>query len=271
MWQTPPASFELGDDEIHVWRAALDGSEERAWDLERTLAADERERAARFRFPEHRMHYIVARGILRAILGGYLGREPETLQFCYNEYGKPALVSEGDETNEIGTERGGPGARETGRRPAAPLHENLGDALCFNVSHAHGLALYAFAWGRDVGVDVEYVRMEVDFLEIAEHFFSPYEVALLRAVPPAEQYRAFFNCWTRKEAYIKARGMGLSLALDQFDVSLTPGEPAALLNIREAGQDSRDWSLHVLSPSEGYVAALAVKGRPTHILQWQWP
>ncbi|MBA2285723.1 MAG: 4'-phosphopantetheinyl transferase superfamily protein [Ktedonobacteraceae bacterium] len=253
MWQTPPASFDLGDDEVHVWRAVLDVPEERAWDLEHTLAADERERAARFRFPEHRRHFIVARGILRAILGRYLGQEPETLQFCYNEYGKPAMLG------------------HTGRRRAAPLHENLGDALCFNVSHAHGLALYAFARGRDVGVDVEYVRMEMAFLEIAERFFSPYEVALLRTVPPAEQHRAFFNCWTRKEAYIKARGMGLSLALDQFDVSLTPGEPAALLNIREAGQDSRDWSLHALSPGGEYIAALAVKGRPARILQWQWP
>ncbi|MDQ2717239.1 MAG: 4'-phosphopantetheinyl transferase superfamily protein, partial [Chloroflexota bacterium] len=238
MWQTSPASFELSDDEVHVWRAALDLPEERVQDLERTLAADERERAAPFRFPEHRMHYIVARGTLRTLLGRYLGREPAMLRFCYNEYGKPALVSAGDQ------------------------------ALCFNVSHAHGLALYAFARGRDVGIDVEYVRVEMDFLEIAERFFSPYEVARLRAVSPDEQCRAFFNCWTRKEAYIKARGMGLSLALDQFDVSLTPGEPAALLRIREAGQDSCDWSLHALSPGEEYVAALAVKGRPTRIMGW---
>jgi 4'-phosphopantetheinyl transferase len=106
---------------------------------------------------------------------------------------------------------------------------------------------------------------------MAERFFSPAEVRMLRAVPAEQQQEAFLNCWTRKEAYIKARGLGLSLDLSLFDVSLIPGAPAALLATREEGQDSSDWSLYALTPGPGYIAALAVKGHPASITCWQWP
>jgi 4'-phosphopantetheinyl transferase len=109
----------------------------------------------------------------------------------------------------------------------------------------------------------------MEWESVAERFFSPYEVRMLKAVPPVIRHIAFFNCWTRKEAYIKARGMGLSLELDSFDVSLTPGEPAALLNIREEGQDSSNWSLYNLYPGGDYIGALALEGHASSLKCWQ--
>ena len=179
---------------------SLDQTQSQIQSFLHTLAADEQARAERFHFERDREHFIVARGVLRAILGRYLNRAPERLSFCYGAHGKPALAGEA-------------GA----------------DAIRFNVSHSHGVALYAVTRGREVGIDLERIRFDLAVLEIAERFFSRREVATLRTLPTEAQRQAFFRCWTRKEAYIKARGEGLSLPLDQFDVSLAPGEPAALL------------------------------------------
>jgi 4'-phosphopantetheinyl transferase len=206
------------------------------------LAADEQARAERFYFERDREHFIAARGVLRTILGCYLNRVPECLSFCYSSHGKPALAGE-------------PG----------------GDAICFNVSHSHGVALYAVTRGREVGIDLERIRFDVAVAEIAERFFSRREVAMLRALPTEVQHQAFFRCWTRKEAYIKARGEGLSLPLDQFDVSLAPGEPAAVLGTQRDPSEASRWSLQELTPAPDYVAALAVEGHGWHLTCWQWP
>lgn len=240
-WNSPPESLILEDDEVHVWRATLDLPPTDVQALEQILAPDERIRANKFHFLKDRNHFIVARGVLRAILGRYLSRDPRMLQFCYSQYGKPALTTEAC---------------------SGPLY--------FNVSHSHGMALYAFSGNLNNGVDIEYIRTDIECEQIAGRFFSPHEVRMLLAVPKKVQQEAFFNCWTRKEAYIKARGLGLSLDLNQFDVSLIPGEPAAILNIREEGQDVSRWSLHALSPAPGYKAALAVEGHPSSIKCWQW-
>ena len=179
---------------------SLDLREPAVQHLWQLLAPDEQARAERFIFHKDRTHFVVARGLLRVLLGRYLQRHPQHLHFCYGPHGKPELAPDmGDDT------------------------------LCFNVSHAHGLALYAVTRQRDLGVDVEHVRPGFAEEHIAERFFSPREVAVLRALPVALQSTAFFACWTRKEAFIKARGDGLSLPLDQFDVAFAPGEPAALL------------------------------------------
>jgi len=231
----------LGDDEVHVWRAALNIKESRVQSLRRTLTADERARAERFHFQQDREHFIVARGLLRAILGRYLDVDPSQLRFSYSPYGKPSL------------------ARESG-----------GGDLCFNLSHAGGLALYAVTRGRDIGIDVERIRADLADEQVAERFFSPREVAALRALSGNMQPLAFFNCWTRKEAYIKARGEGLSLPLDQFDVSLAPGEPAALLRINGNAQEASRWFLQELAPSPVYAAAVAVGGCDWRLKCWQW-
>ncbi len=241
-WSFPPKNLTLGNDEVHVWRAALNVQASHVQCLRRTLTADERSRAERFHFQKDREHFIVARGLLRAILGRYLDVEPSQLRFSYSPYGKPSL------------------ARESGS----------GD-LCFNVSHADGLALYAVTRGRQLGVDIERVRADLADEQVAERFFSQQELAELRTFSGSMRSQAFFNCWTRKEAYIKARGEGLSLPLDQFDVSLAPGGPAALLSTAGNPQEAFRWSLRELNPGSGYVAALAAEGDDWQLKCWQWP
>jgi 4'-phosphopantetheinyl transferase len=232
----------LGCDEVHVWRATLDQTPAQIQSFRHNLAADEQARAERFHFERDCGHFIVARGVLRAILGGYLKRAPECLSFCYSSHGKPALAGESD-----------------------------GAAIRFSVSHSHGVALYAVTRGREVGIDLERIRSDLAIAEIAGRFFSRQEVAMLQTLPTEAQREAFFHCWTRKEAYLKARGEGLSLPLDQFDVSLAPGEPAAILGAQPDPSEASRWSLQELTPAPGYVAALAVKGQSWRLACWEWP
>ena len=242
-WSVPPQTLKLGGDEVHVWRAALDQIPSKIESFRDTLAPAERARAERFHFPRDRDRFIVARGTLRAILGHYLNRTPGCLSFCYSSHGKPALVPEAGE-----------------------------NTIRFNLSHSHGVALYAIARGREVGVDLECMRPDFEVDKIAERFFSRREIATLRALPAALRRYAFFLCWTRKEAYIKARGEGLSQPLDQFDVSLIPGEPAALLCTRPDSDEAFRWSLRELTPgAPEYAAALAVEGGGWSLASWQWP
>jgi 4'-phosphopantetheinyl transferase len=230
-WILTPPLPELPADAAHVWRAALDVDPA---PFERVLSPEEREHAARFRFERGRERYTVARGVLRALLGAYLACAPQDLRFVYGARGKPALE---------------PGVLE------------------FNVAHSHDLALIAVARGRRVGVDVEAVRELSDAAQIARRFFSAAECAALSAVPAEQQLQAFFACWTRKEAFLKARGEGIAFGLDQFDVTLAPGEPARLLAVRDLrvpeggtpGEAAR-WSLAALEPGPGFAGALAVEG-----------
>jgi 4'-phosphopantetheinyl transferase len=241
-WRSPPKTLVLGCDEVHVWRATLDQTSSQIQSFLHNLAADEQARAKRFHFGRDRKHFIVARGVLRAILGGHLNRAPECVSFCYSSHGKPALAG-----------------------------ESHGDAIRFSVSHSRGVALYAVTRGREVGIDVERIRFDLAVAEIAERFFSPREVAILRALPTELQQQAFFRYWTCKEAYIKARGEGLSFPLDQFDVSLAPGEPAAVLGTQRDPSEASRWSLQELTRAPGYVAALAVEGHGWRLTCWQWP
>ncbi len=241
-WSSPPRTLILGSDEVHVWRAVLDLKASGVQSLQQTLSEDERARAERFHFQKDRERFTVGRGMLRVILGRYLNKEPGQLRFYYGRHGKPSL------------------ARESGD-----------DELRFNMSHSYGLALFAITQGREIGVDLEPIRTDLPHEEIAERFFTPREVAALRVLSASVQPQAFFNCWTRKEAYIKARGEGLTVRLDQFDVSLAPGEPAALLYNSRDLQEVCRWSLQELVPWPGYVAALAVEGAGWRLKCWQWP
>ena len=227
----------LARGEVHVWRASLDTTGGHRTNLLATLSPDERARADRFHFERDREHFIAGRGRLRAILSRYLETAPSAVPFGYDTHGKPRLA----------------GAFR--RR------------LRFNVSHAHGLALYAVSADRELGVDIEWTGRRLE-AGIAERFFAPREVATLRALPPHQQRDAFFACWTRKEAYVKARGEGLTLALDQFEVSLAPGEPAALLRVQGDPDEARRWSLQELTPGPGYAAAFAVEGRDWGLQCW---
>jgi 4'-phosphopantetheinyl transferase len=241
-WSLPPAKSLLTSNDIHVWRSALDLPPRSIERLRLTLSADEQLRADRFHFQSDRTCFIAAHGILRSILGHYLIRAPGSLTFGYGAHGKPALSG-----------------------------DSGGDAIRFNISHSRGIALYAIARDREVGIDVEFIRHDLEFEQIAERFFSTREIAALRILPAEIRMRAFFQCWTRKEAYIKARGEGLSLPLDQFDVSLIPGEPTALLSTRPDPAEAHRWSLRELTPGAEYAAAIAVAGRSASFTCWQWP
>lgn len=235
IWAPPPDTFILQSHQVHVWRIPLDLPAATVKSLESTLSADERERAARFRLPGGRERYIAAHGSLRDILARYLDCGTGQFQFSKNEYGKPAL------SNRV---------------------------LEFNLSHSGDLALVAVTRGRNIGVDVERIRTELERDKIAGRFFSPNEVSELMAFAPVQRDLAFFNCWTRKEAYIKARGLGLSLSLDSFDVSL--GEPAVLRATRPDPDEAARWTLLSLEVAPGYTAAVAVEGQGLELRLWEW-
>jgi 4'-phosphopantetheinyl transferase len=215
-------------DEIHVWHAELDREEKVLGRLESSLSPEENARADRFHFVNDRNRFVVARGLLRELLGKYLQQAPPDLEFSYGQHGKPSL---------------------SGR--------NASSGLFFNLSHSAGLVVYAIARERNLGIDVEHVRPESAGEDIAKRFFSACEVNELQTLPPEERVQGFFHCWTRKEAYLKATGMGLQIPLDSFAVSLLPGEPAQFLD----GVEPR-WHLAAHHPAEGYVAAVVYNGAP---------
>jgi 4'-phosphopantetheinyl transferase len=235
-WSSPPKDLRLESDAIHVWRATLDCESSVLHRLETLLSPDEKSRAARYIFQRDRDHFVVARGILRTILGIYIQRPAADLRFSYEPEGKPALRLTRGET-----------------------------AIRFNLSHSHGLAVYAFSNQREVGIDVEAIRSNIAEDELASRVFSAPELAEFHSLPGELQNLGFFHCWTRKEAYIKARGSGMGIPLDSFEVSLTPGQPEVL---RSA--DSTRWSLYSIQPAPGYVGAVVGEGKGWELRLWNW-
>ncbi|MBV8114245.1 MAG: 4'-phosphopantetheinyl transferase superfamily protein [Silvibacterium sp.] len=209
----------------------------------RLLGAEERDRAARFRFPHLTHRFIVDHGRVRLILGACSEIAPEDIAFAVNEYGKPELAN--------------PGATGPGR-------------LRFNLSHTEGLTLLALCLDADLGVDVEAVRAMNDLELIAESHFSSREIAALRAVDPVDRERAFFRCWTRKEAFLKAHGRGLSIPLDSFAVSLAAEALPALLECRWDPEEIQRWSLLSLDPGPNFVSALAIRLGDWRICWLDW-
>ncbi len=207
-------------DSIDVRTIYLEADAVRLDLLYEILSPEERERAGRFRFPEHRHRYIVCRGTVREVLAPHLHLAPGAVQFDYNPYGKPSVP---------------------------------GSNVRFNVSHSGVWAMLAVSLEREVGIDIEHIDARFAQDQIPERFFSPREVTHLRSLPESQQTAAFFRCWTRKEAYIKARGLGLALALDSFDVSLRPDDPPEL---SRAGH----WSIQNLDAPAGYAAAIVAEG-----------
>jgi 4'-phosphopantetheinyl transferase len=230
-WDLLPGRPAWPVGEVHIWRTALDWPAKAIASLTNSLSPDEQQRMHRFRLERDRTRFLVGRGLLRMLLGRYLDMAPDQLHFGYTPYGKPHLMA------------------GVGQLP-----------LQFNVSHSGELLLIAVAAGRSLGIDVEQIRADIEVEQMAAHFFSPNEQRALAKLSGAAQIDAFFACWTRKEAYIKARGEGLSLPLDQFDVSILPGEEARLLSTRPDPADAGRWSLTELDVAEGYKSALAVEG-----------
>jgi len=235
-WFPAPVGLKLSADDVHLWRASLDCDAPVLSRLETTLSSDEMARANRFVFATDRNHFVAARGILRELLGAYLVRRPAELKFRYGNRGKPALDANASDSD-----------------------------LQFNLSHSGGLAIYAFSLGRRLGVDVERIRPELAGEDIARRYFAAPEVAELQALPTHLRPEGFFLCWTRKEAYVKAHGAGLSLPLDSFTVSLTPGRAAEL-----QAEDSDQWAMRSIEPASGSVAAMVAEGRNWESSCWSW-
>lgn len=224
--------------EIHTWLVPLDPPEHRVEALGRFLSQDEKDRAARFRFDRHRRQYIVGRGALRSLIGAYTGTRPELVRFAYGPRGKPFL------------EAAPP--LEPGQAPAP-------DGLYFNLSNSDERAFVGFVRGREIGMDIEYLKPMPDCEQIAERFFSESERVVLRGLPAERKEEAFFNCWTRKEAYLKAVGEGLAAPLDSFDVTLAPGEPPRMLTLRGDAEAASRWWLEHFRLAPDYIGALALE------------
>jgi 4'-phosphopantetheinyl transferase len=236
LWLLPPTVLVLPSDRVDVWRAELDKISAICWQqLAKTLSEDEQIRAEKFYFERDRRRFVAARGVLRSILGSYLGIRPNQVKFSYGRYGKPQLA-----TGEI----------------------------YFNVSHSEELALYAIALHRQVGIDIEFQRPMPDAEKLAQRFFSASEFAELSALPAAEKQVAFFRYWTCKEAYLKALGTGLSQSLQTTNISLLADKPV-LFRTSSAIPDS-DWFLEELTPAFNYTAALVVQGNQCLIGYWHW-
>ena len=228
-WKRLSAAMEIRPQELHLVRFRLDRDASARQRMMALLSDDERERAARFRFPLHGDRFVVARASLRLLLGGALGESPDGLRFAYGSAGKPAL---------------------------ADAH----GGLSFNLSHSDDAALVALVLGTSVGVDIEAERESVDAFDLADRFFAAREAAALATVPLAGRMAAFFRCWTRKEAFIKAIGEGLSAPLGDFEVSFADErEPPRLLRVAWAPDEVDRFTLLDVPAYPGFAGAVAVR------------
>jgi 4'-phosphopantetheinyl transferase len=224
LWRPAPSDLELALDEVHVWRSVLDVDASEQTGLRALLSDDERTRADRFHFDVDRQRFVVGRARLRLLLARYLEVPPARIAFDYGAQGKPFV-------------------------DGAEIH--------FNVSHSRGIALYALARRRRLGVDVEWLRPDIDCATLATRFFAPAEAARLAALGPAERLAGFFAYWTCKEAFVKALGGGLSIPLDEFEVipALTSTHVELRVPINPAA--ATEWHLQGLPIDSDYRAALA--------------
>jgi len=209
--------------------------------LRRTLEPREIRQAERFHFPRDRDQYVAAHGALRSILARYLGIGAADVRFRYNRHGKPAID-----------------------------HQLAEQSLSFNASRSNWLALFAVTRGRRVGVDIEYIRTELESEAIASSFFSSREIDAIRQSPPRGRVEEFCRIWTRKEAYVKAVGRGLSIPLDQFDVVSGRDDHNSMVSVKGAVEDGVDWSLVDVDPGDGYAGAVGTEGRDWILRNWHW-
>lgn len=228
IWRQSSDQPILKDGEIHVWRVDLNYESPRVQELFETLSEDEKRKAENYRFEKDRNNFIAARGILRKILGGYLGVSPDQIRFSYNRFGKPSL--------DAGNQQ-----------------------IRFNVTHSAGIALFAVTRGREIGIDIEFIDNGYPVLKTVEIFFSPDETKMLKKLSSDLQTAAFFGVWTRKEAILKAIGKGFSYSPKKFSVSVI-AKKRETLSLADDFHEARQWSLMTLSSEPNYSAALAVEG-----------
>jgi 4'-phosphopantetheinyl transferase len=239
-WDPPPRSLEPARDEVHLWRARLDLPSRQLDELWHTLDDAERLRAGRLLRRRDRNAMVAARGMLRDVLSRYVDLPPAGVRFAYGPYGKPLLLDGSD--------------------PAR---------VRFNLAHSGDVALCAVALDVEVGIDIELVRPNVDVVGIAERFFSASEAERLRALDGELRSKAFFACWTRKEAYVKATGRGVGLRLDFVAAGAVPDGPTAVPMVNEEAARAR-WLLFDVNVGPRYAAALATIAPPSRLRLWQW-
>ncbi|WP_020539096.1 4'-phosphopantetheinyl transferase family protein [Lewinella cohaerens] len=229
-WNKAQPEFKIASHQVHIWKAALDATALQTEKLQALLSDDELARADKFHFEKDRTHYIAGRGMLRQILGFYLESAPNVLQFDYTPFGKPFLPS------------------ETGP-----------DGLNFNLSHSGKIVLYAITRGQSVGVDIEKKKDNIDIDQIAQRFFSLAEISVLNSVPKDQKYHLFFQYWARKEALLKATGMGVSFPLEKVDVSQQSGQGWSPITLSSDLFKNPIWFNQDLFPGTGYHAAVTVE------------
>jgi len=240
-WRRAPLDPCITAGEVHVWRAELDVSSTALAGLEATLTEAELDQARRYRLDHLGRRFIASRAVLKDVLARYLAVGPAAVEFTYGRWGKPAL----------GAQSGAPDIR-------------------FNLTHSEGMALVAVALGRETGVDLERLKPEMATEAIADRFFSPEEAAEIRTFSGEAHTKVFFACWTRKEAYLKAKGEGLSFKLDRFRVSVLPGAPAALLSSCDNSAEPERWAMTELEPGPGFVASMVVEAPLGKLKLWRW-
>ncbi len=222
-----PMDTNIIANSTHLWYCNFDENLKNLQHYGTVLSDDEAARSLRFKFLKDRQSYIISRGILRILLGKYTHTKPEQLAFIYGKYGKPSLNS----------------------------------PIKFNISHSGNMAVFGFTINDEIGVDIEYIKPDVEVMHLVENFFSETEIAMLKSLPEAIQKKAFYRCWTRKEAFIKAEGSGLSFPLDQFSVSVDDDEVANLLETKWNTNKKNNWALHSCVPKADYIAAVAVENK----------
>lgn len=239
LWQEPSQEIFLAEDEAHIWLIALIQKEECLEFLADLLNENEKAKAAGFRFEIDKRSYAAAHGAMREILGFYLECYPQKIKFGQNCYGKPFL-SENKTT------------------------------IRFNLSHSHEWALLAVTKGKRIGVDIERIRAEIIEENLAEQIFSAVENEILWSLPKEFQVKAFFDCWTRKEAFIKAVGHGLSYPLKEFSVSLAPDQTPKLLSVKNFGDKAENWQIEELNVAANYAAAVVIESKHTNLKLYHW-
>ncbi len=239
VWRNGLGDERIENGHVHVWYVDLSAADTCVPTPESVLSLDERARAARVVQGENRRRFVVSRAVLRCLLSQYAEVAPEQLRFDYGPHGKPELASTG-----------------------------LAQGLGFNMSHSGDVILYAVARGRSIGIDVEHERPRSNFMRIAERFFSVEECEALHAFPDRDRPSAFFRCWTRKEAYVKARGDGIAAGLDTFSVSMD--EEPCLLRSDEGPAEVARWSMADIVVEDGYVSTLCAEGRELIVSHFVW-
>ena len=237
-WPAPPPNPALRPGETHLWCAEPGAFHQHLSRFNGLISEAEQDRAARFHSAGHRDAYIIRHGVLRLLLGQYLRQAPAEIEFLHGSRGKPVIPA-----------------------AASELH--------FNESHSGDLALFAFTTVCPIGVDIERIRPIPDFERIATHYFSAQEVHMMRELPPDQRMKAFYACWTGKEAYLKATGEGIGAGLDKVEITLDQNLEAAGLTVSEDSHAA--WRLHPFSPAPGYLGAVALTGTITALSLWRFP